>query len=117
MLRKAFCAVTILGLSIGFAHAEDIKGGRIMKIDDKKVTVETGKKKNNDVKTTDYDLAKDCKFSKMEKKEKVALENGIKNEAFLNINPKKGLPAALIVVTEGKVTEVVLNVKKNKESN
>lgn len=117
MLRNVFCAVAIVGLSLGFVVAEDLKKAKIMRIDDNKVTVTTGSKKNNDLKTTDYDLAKDAKFSKMIKKEKVALEGGIKNEAFQNINPKKGLPTALIVVNGNTVTEIVLAGKKKKDKN
>ena len=113
LLRKVLCAVAILGLSIGLAFAEDITG-RITKIDDKKVTVATGKK--GDVKTTEYDLAKDCKFSKMDKKNKVELADGVKNEAFKEIDAKKGVGATLSV-TEGKVTEIVLSGKKKKDTN
>ena len=117
MLQRMFCAVAILGLSIGLALAEEIKGARITRIDDKKVTVETGKKKDNDLKTTEYEIAKDCKFSKQEKKNKIVpLEGGVKNEVFQNIDAKKGLPATINVV-EGKVTEIVLAGKKKKDNN
>ena len=107
LLRKVLCAVAILGLSIGLAFADDITG-RITKIDDKKVTVETGKK--GDVKTNEYDIGKDCKFAKMEKKTKVELADGIKNEVFKDL-PKKGLAAKLNVV-DGKVTEIIVTAKK-----
>jgi hypothetical protein len=112
-LRKMVCACAILALSIGFALADEITG-RITKIDDKKVTVVVGKK--GDAKTTEYDLAKDCKFAKMEKKTKTELPDGIKNEAFKDIDAKKGLPAS-INVADGKVTEVVLITGKKKKDN
>ena len=70
LLRRLACAVAILGLSLGLAMADEIKGS-ITRIDEKKVTVVTGKK--GEKKTTEYDIAKDCKFSKMEKKTKLDL--------------------------------------------
>ena len=75
MLRKVLCAVAILGFAVGLTLAEEITG-RITKIDDKKVTVVTGKK--TDKKTTEYDLAKDCKFCKMDKDAKVELKDDAK---------------------------------------
>ncbi len=104
LLRKALCSLAILAMCVGFVMAEEIKG-RITKIDAKTVTVVTGKK--DDKKTTEYDIAKDCKFCKTENKDKVELEGGVKNEAFKSIDSKKGLPA-MINVTDGKVTEIVL---------
>ena len=113
MVRKLICAVAILGFSVGLALADEVKGS-ITRIDDKKVTVVTGRK--TDKKTTEYDLAKDCKFVKMEKKTKLDLQGGAKNEAFQNIDAKKGLPATLNVV-DGKVTEVILGGRKKKDTN
>ncbi|MCS7046204.1 MAG: hypothetical protein NZO58_07600 [Gemmataceae bacterium] len=113
MLRKLVCAVAILGLSIGLALAEEITG-RITKIDGNKVTVVTGKK--GETKTAEYELAKDCKVCKMDKKAKVELADGVKNEAFKEIDPKKGIPARLNI-TDGKVTEIVLVGGKKKTDN
>jgi hypothetical protein len=113
MFRKLVCAVAILGLSLGFALAEEVKG-KITRLDDKKVTVVTGKKAEKQ--TKEYDLAKDVKFSKMDKKNKVELADGAKNEAFRDIDPKKGVNATLNVV-DGKVTEIVLANKKKKPAN
>lgn len=114
MVRKLVCAVAILSLSIGLAVAEEIKGS-ITRIDDKKVTVVTGKK--GEKKTTEYDIAQDCKFAKSEKKAKIELPGGVKNEVFQNIPAKKGIPATLNVV-EGKVTEIVVTTpKKKKDTN
>lgn len=108
MVRKMICAVAILGFSFGLAMADEIKGN-ITKIDDKKVTVVTGKKMEK--KTTEYDLGKDCKFCKMEKKTKQELDGGLKNEVFQNLG--KGVPATLNVV-DGKVTEIIVGAKKKK---
>lgn len=108
MLRKFVGAVAILAFSLGLALADEVKG-RITKIDDKKVTIVTGKK--GDTKTAEYDIGKDCKFAKMEKKNKLELQGGVKNEAFQSIDAKKGLPATLNVV-EGKVAEVILGGRK-----
>jgi len=114
MFRRVLCAFALLGISIGFAFAEDITGS-ITRIDDKKVTVVTGKKAEK--KTTEYDLDKDCKFAKRDKKAKVELADGVKNEVFKDIDVKKGVPATLSV-TEGKVTEIVVGGgKKKKDAN
>jgi hypothetical protein len=43
MLRKVALAVVVMGATLGIISAETIKG-RITKIDDKSVTVVTGKK-------------------------------------------------------------------------
>ncbi len=114
MIRKLVCSVAILGLSLGLALAEEVKG-RITKIDDKKVTVVTGKK--DDKKTMEYDLAKDCKVSKMENKAKVELTGDARKEALANIDGKKGV-FATVTVDNGKVTEIVLGGgKKKKDTN
>jgi hypothetical protein len=111
MLRKAICAVAIIiGVGFGFSAAEEVKG-KINKIDDKKVTISVGKKP--DIKVNDYEIGKDCKFFKMENKAKVSLAEGLKDDAFKDINPKKGLQATLTVV-DGKVTEVIVGKKKAK---
>jgi|SRR5581483_11163138 len=108
MVRKFLCAVAILGISLGVAMAEEIKG-KITKIDDKTVTVVAAKEKAGKT----YDLAKDCKVCKLDKKNKVEVAGGLKAEALQNIDPKKGV-AATVVVTDGKVTEIILATKKTK---
>jgi predicted nucleotide-binding protein (sugar kinase/HSP70/actin superfamily) len=107
MVRKLVGAFTVLALCVGFVMADEIKGN-ITKIGDGKVTVVTGKK--DDKKTTEYDLAKDVKYFKMDKKDKVALEGGAKNEVFQNID-KKGV-AATLNVEKNTVTEIVVKGKK-----
>src|SRR5262245_38894458 len=102
MLRKFVCAVAILSLSIGLAVAEDLRG-RITKVDGSKltfVTVEKDTKKVGDPK--EYDVAKDCKVSKMDKKNKVEISGGIKAEELTKIG-EKGI-GATISVNDGKVT-------------
>jgi hypothetical protein len=113
MLRNAVCAVVVLGLSFGISAAEDAKG-KITKIDDKNVTLVVGKKA--DAKTNNYEITKDCKFFKMDKKNKVDLADGIKSDVFKDIDPKKGVAATLTIV-DGKVTEVIIGGKKKKNAN
>ncbi len=115
-MRPIICALAVLGLSIGLAAADEVKG-KITKIDDKKVTVASGKK---GAVTKDYDIAPDCKFTKaLKKNSKTDLADGIKNEVFKNLdpaNPKSGVTASLNVV-DGKVTEITVGGKKKKTAN
>ena len=114
-MRKFVGAVAILAISFGVAMAEEIKG-RIVKIDDKKVSFQTfdkETKKFGDAK--DYDLAKDCKFCTMLKDEKKELEGGLKASRLQKIDPEKGVGAKLNVV-DGKVTEIILSGKKKKSN-
>jgi hypothetical protein len=115
-MRSMICALAVLGLTIGLAAADEVKG-KITKIDDKKVTVATGKK---GAVAKDYDIAPDCKFFKaLKKNTKTDLAEGVKNEAFKNLdpaNPKAGVTASLNVV-DGKVTEITVGGKKKKAAN
>jgi hypothetical protein len=112
-LRQIACAAVIIAMSIGLVMAEEVKG-RITKISGTKLTVESGKKGMTE--TKDYDIAKDCKVCKMEKKAKLELEGGLKNEVFQNIG-KKGVPV-ILDVTDGKVNEIVVVAgKKKKDAN
>lgn len=111
MLRKVACAFAILALCVGFAVAEQVKG-RITKISGNKVTVVSGKK--GETQTKEYELAKDVKVLKQEKKDKLELPGGLKNEALQNIDGKKGVNATL-EVTEGKVTEIIVAAPKKKK--
>lgn len=110
MLQKVLCAVTILGLSVGLAAAENVKG-KITKIDDKKVTVVTGKKDAKE--TKEYDLDKDCKFSKTENGTKTELTGGLKSDTLQNLG-KKGV-FATVTITDNKVTEVTIGGGKKKK--
>ena len=109
MLRKVVCALFLVGLSIGIAAGEELKG-RIVKIDDKKVTFQTFTKKKAD-EPKDYDLAKDVKVFKMEKEEKVSVSEGVKSDLLKG--GEKGVRAR-IVTTDGKVTEIVVEGKRKK---
>jgi hypothetical protein len=106
MLRKVVGAVAILAITLGVAMAEDIKG-KIVKISDTKVSVVAAKQKE----AKEYDIAKDCKVCKLDKKNKVEVAGGLKAEQLQNIDPVKGIQAT-VVVTDGKVTEIILAGKK-----
>lgn len=116
MLRKFVCAVAILGLSIGLAIAEDIKG-KITKISDTKLTFTAADPDNKGkyLDAKDYTISSDAKVSKMVKKEKVAVEGNLKAKELTDI-PAKGLNAT-ISVTDGKVSEIVLGGGKKKAAN
>ena len=113
MLRKFVCAIAVVGFSLGLALAEDING-RITKIDEKKVTFEASDKDNKGkfLAAKEYDLAKDVKVSKMDKKNKVEVAGGVKAEELTKIGDK-GV-GATISVNDGKVTEIVLKGAKKK---
>lgn len=115
MLRKLVCAVVILGLSVGLAAAEELKG-RITKVGDGKVTFQVydkETKKFEDAKT--FQIAKGVKVNKMDNDKKVAVEGGLRASAFSKIDAEKGL-RAMINITDGQVTEITLSGKK-KSSN
>jgi len=113
MWRNAIGAFVIVVLSVGLVVAEPVKG-KITKIGDGKITVVSGKK--GETKTTEYDLAKDVKVLKLEGKDKLELQGGLKNEALQSIDAKKGINA--VVNVEGnKVTEIVISQKKKKDAN
>jgi hypothetical protein len=117
MLRKIVCALFVLGLSFGMAMGDDLKG-KIVKIDDKKVTFQTFDKETKKFgEAKDYDIAKDVKVSKREKKKnKVEVADGLKAEAFTKISDK-GLFAQITTSSDGKVTEIVLGGGKKKKTN
>jgi hypothetical protein len=111
LMRKFACAALILAMS-GVAIAEEFRG-KITKVDGGKVTFQVfnkDDKKFEDAKT--YDLAKDVKVNKRIKKdEKEALAEGLKNEVFTKIDAAEGVRAT-IVVTDSKVTEIIVGRKK-----
>ncbi|MBX9679174.1 MAG: hypothetical protein K2X38_10460 [Gemmataceae bacterium] len=112
MLRNVLCAFVLLALSLGLAMAESVKG-RITKIDGGKVTVEgIGAKKGEKGESKTFDLAKDVKVSKKDKKETIPLEGGLKNEALKDLGAK-GVGATL-EVNDNKVTEIIVSEKKKK---
>lgn len=115
MLRRIACALFTLGLSLGVASGEELKG-KIVKLDDKKLSFQTyskDTKKYDDAK--DYEFSKEVKVSKMEKKKtKLDVPEGLKAEAFTKIG-SEGIRAS-IVVNDGKVSEIVLGGKKKKKN-
>jgi hypothetical protein len=113
MLRKCLFTFVMLMLCITFVAAEEIKG-KIIKIDDKSVTVVTSKK-DKDGKA--YTLAEKCKFCKMVKENKEELSGGVKADVFKDIDAVKGFTATITTGDDGKVTEIVLTAKKKKAAN
>src|SRR5437016_14223058 len=96
MLRKIVCALFVLGVSLGIAMGDELKG-KIVKVGEKKVTFQTYDKKTKTVgEAKDYDLSKDVKVYKMEKKTKVDVAEGLKAEAFSKIDAEKGLQATIV---------------------
>ena len=113
MLRKIVCAVVIVGLGVGLAAAEELKG-RITKIEGGKVyfaQMDKETKKVGEAKA--YELAKDAKVSKMDGKDKKALADGLKAEELAKIGDKG--TAATINVEGGKVTEIIITGGKKKK--
>lgn len=102
MLRKILCAVTILAISMTVAMAKEIKG-KITKIDGTKITFV-----EKDKEAKDLVALKDVKISKMDGKEKVAVDGGL---AGVKIG-EKGKGATLIVNDDNKVTEIIFQGKK-----
>jgi len=111
MLRRIVCAVIVMGAGLGVLSAETLKG-RIIKIDDKSVTIVVGKKDQKMEKT--FDLADKVKVSKGTKKGvKEELSDGLKTEALRNLG-KKGRHATVITDASNKVTEIVIAEGKKK---
>ena len=116
MIRNLLCAAFVLTLSLGLAMADTIKGARITKIEDGKITATVGAKKGEPGEVKTFDVAKDCKVCKMDKKDKVEVTGGLKADELKNIDAKKGIGATL-EVTDGKVTEIILGGGKKKAAN
>ncbi|MBI3409647.1 MAG: hypothetical protein HY040_15005 [Planctomycetes bacterium] len=115
MLCRFACAVFILGLGLGLAAGEELKG-KIVKLDDKKLSFQTFSKETKKFdEAKDYEISKDVKVSKVEKKKtKLDVPEGLKAEAFTKIG-SEGIQAS-IVVNDGKVSEIVLGGKKKKKN-
>jgi len=60
-----------------------------------------------------FDLARNVKVLKLEKKEKSELAEGLKAELLQNIDPKKGI-SAVITVEGDKVTSLAVSPPKKK---
>ena len=114
MLRKFVCAVVIVGLGIGLAAAEELKG-RITKIEGTKITFQAmeGKDKKGEAKV--YDLAPTAKVTSGKDNKEVV--GGLKSAQLSKISDK-GV-AATINVDGGKVTSINLSgggTKKKKDA-
>jgi hypothetical protein len=111
MLCKSLYALVVVGIGLGVASGETLKG-KILKIDGKSVTFQAAKTK--DAKT--YDLAKTVKVFQMKKNDKEELSEGLKAEALRNI-PDKGLSGMIVTGEDSKVTEIIVAKKKKKDNN
>lgn len=97
-----------LVLTLGAASGEEIKG-KIIKIDDKGVTLLV--KNSTDDKGKTYVFAKDCKFNQKNKDAKDEIKDGFKGEVFQNL-PAKGISATITTNDKNEATEVLVTKKK-----
>lgn len=111
MTRKLLYAIVVVGIGLGVASGETLKG-KIIKIDDKSITFQA---KDADAKT--FELAKSVKVFKTKKKNKEEVSEGLKAEVFKNIDSAKGVNAQITTGDDNKVTEIVLGGKKKKKKN
>lgn len=111
MTRKLLYAFVVVGIGLGVASGETLKG-KIIKVDDKSITFQS---KKADAKT--FELAKSVKVFRMKKKEKEEVSEGLKAEVFKNIDPVKGIAAQITTGDDNKVTEIVVGGKKKKKKN
>ena len=111
MFRNLAAAAIVLAVSLGLAMADPVKG-RITKIDGKKITVMVGAKKDAKGEEKTFEAAADVKVSKKAGKdgEKTALTGGLGAAELKNID-EKGV-GAVLEVTDGKVTEITIMVRK-----
>lgn len=115
MLRNVMCAVAVLGLSLGLAFAEPVKG-KITAIEGGKLTAVVGadKKAGKAGESKTFDIAKGCKVCKMDGKNKVEVPGGLGADELKNLG--KGVGATL-EVNDGKVSEIILGGAKKKAAN
>jgi len=115
MLRNGLGAVAIVGIAIGFAAADEIKG-HITQIHNGKVTVRIkAKEKGQKPEVQTFELAKDCKVSKKDKKTTLEVAGGLQAAELVNL-PKKGAAATLITNADNHVTEIILHAHKKKKA-
>jgi hypothetical protein len=122
MLRKAVCAAAVLAFAFSVAAAEEING-RILKIEDGKITVASkyDKETKKFAEEKSYPLAKDvkvltAKFNKEEKKVEAGepLQGGLKNERLQNLG-ERGVRATVVTNNAGQVTEIRIFQGKRKQ--
>lgn len=115
MFRRIGCAVAILGLSLTFAAAEEIKGTILsVSAKDKQVVIRlkaTEKGKKGEEKT--LKIADKCKVCKQEAGEKT--EIGFDSDLVKGIDPKKGVGGMVVTNTDNQVTDIVINIGKKKK--
>ncbi|MBM4073586.1 MAG: hypothetical protein FJ271_32405 [Planctomycetes bacterium] len=111
MTRKLLYAFVVIGIGLGVASGETLKG-KILKIDGKSLTFQA---KKAEAKT--FELATSIKVYRMKKKEKEEVSEGLKAELFKTIDPEKGIPAQITTGDNNKVTEIVIGGKKKKKKN
>jgi hypothetical protein len=107
MLRKVFCAVTILALAVGFSLAEEIRAV-ITKVDGKNITFAEYKGKGEKGSEQTLPVADNVKIVKGKYNQETkklepgdALESGLKNEVFSKID-EKGLRATIVTDSDNK---------------
>src|SRR5215204_586679 len=115
MLKRLACAVAILGLTLTFANAEEIKG-TILNVGEGKVTVRLkGKEKGVKGEEKTFELAKDAKVCQQEGKDKKEIAGGLKSDAISAIDAKKGHPGTVVTNADNKVVEIILGTPKKKK--
>jgi len=140
MLRKCVFAFVLVAFSVGVLSAAELTG-RITKVEGSKITFQEvkfkGKGEPPEVgKSMTYTVAKDAKIMKGgvmfkgkggkggkggKAPEPTALEGGLTNDMFKNIDPEKGRFAQITTNDSGVVTEIRVaggkgGKKKNKDN-
>jgi hypothetical protein len=108
MFRNLACAGLVLAMTFAFVSAEEFKG-KLLKVDGDKLNVTDAEK--GEAKT--FDVVKDVKVYKVEKKTKSDVAGGLTAPELANIG-KKGLFVRLNVNGDNKVTEITITNKKYK---
>ena len=112
MLRNLVCASLVVAMTFALVSAEEIKG-KLTKIDGDKISVNVGATKTEAGEAKTFDVLKDVKVYKVEKKTKTDVAGGLTAAEFKDIG-KKGLYVRLNVNGDNKVTEITIGGKKKK---
>jgi hypothetical protein len=115
MVRNVVSAAVVLGFCLGVSLGDEVKG-KIIKIDDKSVTIMYKDKDKDKAEEKTLDMGKNVKFMLVvDKDKKEPLEGGLDSKYFKNLKPKKGLNAVLTVkdkeVTQIDITKPINQVK------
>ena len=113
MFRVLAGAVLVGVMTFGVASAETVKG-KVTRISGDSLTI-TAKAavKGQKGEAKSYDIAKDVKVYKMDKKTRLDVADGLKAAELQNLG-KKGIQATLTVV-DNKVTEITIGGKGKKK--